>query len=645
MIFIFFCYTNQKVLFLQHFKFKYIVILSFISFLILTFIYYDKTRENTIRNAKVKINELLVQYKAFRNYVGFVQKEEVYRLQKNGKIDSDYFHPALLSSTFSARNVNYMYNELKKKLGEKPITIRFASDNPRNLLNKATKKESNLLLKFNNNEINEYSEIISTENGKTLYYVLPTKRTTSECMKCHSDPKIAPKGLIELYGNKNGFHESVGNIRAILSTSYPLDKDLELAKNTFTLLTGVTFLIFSVMLFIVYMFIKQLNKVNQTLDDKVIQRTDELIKVKKYIKKILDVNPSIIFVLKNNKIENANKQFYDFLDCNYEDEFVKRNQTIDDYFLDFDNKPFPLDKKINSQMWYQYLVENQDFTHNVSIDFNNTINFFIISATLINKNNEIVITLQNITEQIEKDKLLFEHAKLSSMAEMIENIAHQWRQPLSIISTSATGMLIQKEYDLLDDEQFVKNCNIIDENTQKLSKTIDDFRNFIRGNNEKVHFNLSEEITLFLQLVHSSIKKYNIMIIDEIDKDIYMDGDSHEIVQCFLNIFNNAKDILQTISKEERYLFIKAYRSQNNIIIEFKDNGGGMTKEVLSRIFEPYFTTKHKSQGTGIGLHMTYTIIVDKMKGTFDANTVEYSYNNKIYKGASFQISLPLIIL
>ncbi|MDC0932912.1 DUF3365 domain-containing protein [Arcobacteraceae bacterium] len=619
--------------------------MSLLSFLILTFVYYKKTLINTIRNAKVKINELLVQYKAFRNYVGTVQKEEVYRFQKNGTIDADYFHPALLSSTFSARNVNHMYNELKKELGEKPITIRFASDNPRNPLNKASKKESNLLQKFNNNEITEYSEIITNKDENILYYVLPTKKTTQECMKCHSNPELAPKGLIELYGDKNGFHEKVGNIRAILSTSYPLDEDLALAQKTFTLLTGITFLIFSMMLFIVYLFIKHLNKINQTLDDKVITRTKELIKEKEYIKKILDVNPSIIFVLKEGKLYNANKQFYDFLGLYNNQEYVFSEKVIEDYFLEFNNKPFPFDKKINSKIWYEYLVENQDGTHNISIDLNNTISFFLISASVIDKKNELVITLQNITEQIEKDKLLFEHSKLSSMAEMIENIAHQWRQPLSIISTSATGMLMQKEYNLLSDEQFIKSCNVIDENTQYLSRTIDEFRSFIRGDKDKVHFNLSENINIFLQLVNSSINRYQIKVIENIDNEIYLDGYSNEIVQCFVSIFTNAQYVLKKLPENERYFFISAYKSGHKVIIELKDNGGGISPDVLSRIFEPYFTTKHQAQGVGIGLHLTYNMIVDGMKGSLDATTLEYRYNNIKYKGANFKITLPLIIL
>jgi len=630
---------------LYRLKFTNIVLLSILSFFILTFVYYQKTEENAIRNAKGKINELLLQYKAFRNYVSKVQKEEIYRLQEEGAIDSEYFHPAVLSSTFSARNVNHMYNELKISLGEKPVTIRFASDNPRNPLNRADKHESLLLKKFNSNEMTEFTKIVENEKGTTLYYVLPTKRTTQKCMKCHSNPSLAPKGLIELYGDKNGFYEKKGNIRAILSTSYPLDDDLHVANKTFLLLTGITFFIFSSMLFIVYVFTKRLNKINQTLDEKVTKRTKELSTEKEYIKKILDVNPSIILVIKKGRLLNGNRQFFDFLNCSTKNEYLESEKKLDDYFLDFDHEPFPSDKKIDGKVWYEYLVEKQTITHNVSIDFNNVINFFIISGTLISNNDEIVITLQNITEQIEKDKLLFEHSKLSSMGDMIENIAHQWRQPLSIISTSATGMLMQKEYGLLSDEQFIKNCNIIDENTQHLSRTIDDFRNFIRGDNEKIHYNLKEDINIFLQLVHSSVKKYNIEIIEDVDDAIWLDGYANELVQCFINIFNNAKDILMTLDEDNRLLFVTGYKKDMNVIIEFRDNGGGIADDVLSRVFEPYFTTKHKSQGTGVGLHMTYNMIVDGMNGDLDASTVEYTYNDKAYKGANFKITLPLVIV
>ena len=628
---------------LEKLKFKSLVIISIILFSLLTFIYYKQTQDTAINNAKSKINELLLHYKAFRNYVALIQKEEIYRLQAEGALSHDYFNPALLSSTFAARNTNFLYNDIKKENGEKPVEIRFASTNPRNPLNKATLEEARLLARFNNGELKDFTKVIEKDGEKILYYVVPTKRTTKKCMRCHSDPKIAPKGLIEIYGNKNGFHEKEGEIRAILSTSYPLDKDLAVANTTFYQLLIITFLIFNILLFVVYKFIEKLNKVNRTLDDKIKLRTEELHSEKEYMKTILDNNPSIIIVINNEKIISANKQFFKFFDYEQNDE-IWDIEVLDNYFIEFDEDSFPVDKKINGKEWYKYLLDEEDSLHNVCIEVNSIVHSLLVSATLLNQKGDIVVTLQNVTDQIEKDKLLFEQSKLASMGEMIGNIAHQWRQPLSIISTSATGMLVQKQYDLLSDEQFEKACNSIDENAQYLSKTIDDFRNFIKGDREKVHFNLFEHIDIFLQLVDSAVKTYHIKVVKDVNTNIYLDGYTNELVQCFINIFNNAKDVLKEIDESERLFFVTVEKQAGNIVIKLTDNAGGIPIDVLPRIFEPYFTTKHKSQGTGIGLHMTYNMIVDGMHGNLEASTVTYEYNGVTYQGAEFKITLPKII-
>ena len=628
---------------MEKLKFKSLVIISIILFSLLTFIYYKQTQDTAINNAKSKINELLLHYKAFRNYVALIQKEEIYRLQAEGALSHDYFNPALLSSTFAARNTNFLYNDIKKENGEKPVEIRFASTNPRNPLNKATLEEATLLARFNNGELKDFTKVIEKDGEKILYYVVPTKRTTKKCMRCHSDPKIAPKGLIEIYGNKNGFHEKEGEIRAILSTSYPLDKDLAVANTTFYQLLIITFLIFNILLFVVYKFIEKLNKVNRTLDDKIKLRTEELHSEKEYMKTILDNNPSIIIVINNEKIISANKQFFKFFDYEQNDE-IWDIEVLDNYFIEFDEDSFPVDKKINGKEWYKYLLDEEDSLHNVCIEVNSIVHSLLVSATLLNQKGDIVVTLQNVTDQIEKDKLLFEQSKLASMGEMIGNIAHQWRQPLSIISTSATGMLVQKQYDLLSDEQFEKACNSIDENAQYLSKTIDDFRNFIKGDREKVHFNLFEHIDIFLQLVDSAVKTYHIKVVKDVNTNIYLDGYTNELVQCFINIFNNAKDVLKEIDESERLFFVTVEKQAGNIVIKLTDNAGGIPIDVLPRIFEPYFTTKHKSQGTGIGLHMTYNMIVDGMHGNLEASTVTYEYNGVTYQGAEFKITLPKII-
>ena len=619
-------------------RFSYITIASTLSFLLLTFIYYHKTHEMAVENAKVKINELLLNYQAVRSYVSKVQKEEVYLLQQKGIINKEYFNPALLSSTFSAKHVNDFYNEFKNKLNQSPITIRFSSDNPRNLANKATPKESSLLKNFNNKEIEEYSEIIQEDGKPILYYVLPTKRTTNKCMKCHSDPSLAPKDLLKIYGDKNGFYEKVGIIRAVLSTTYPLEKDFQSANKTFFILTLVTFIIFTSLLVLVYFFTKKINEANINLDKKVVQRTKELKAEQDHIKAIVDINPNIIIVIHNDIIISANKQFFKFFNCHSMDEFLAKYKTINSFIIGIDKKSLESTYKIDGLFWYEYLANMKKKVHHVEIEFNETRSCFLTSATHFSDNGDILLTLNDITEQIKKDKLLQEQSKLAAMGEMIGNIAHQWRQPLSVISTSSTGMQIQKQYDMLDDEKLNEHCEIINVNVQYLSKTIDDFRDFIKADKEKTNFLLQETIHSFLKLVDGSIKNDNLNIILDIDENVVFFGYSNEMVQCFMNFFNNSKDALQQISEEKRYIFITIKKENNAILISFKDSGGGIEQSIQSKIFEPYFTTKHQSQGTGLGLHMVYNIIVDGMGGSIEVKNVEFVHENKKLRGSEFII-------
>jgi PAS domain S-box-containing protein len=245
-----------------------------------------------------------------------------------------------------------------------------------------------------------------------------------------------------------------------------------------------------------------------------------------------------------------------------------------------------------------------------------------------------------ITKDASSIKLIEEQSKLVSMGEMIGNIAHQWRQPLSVISTGATGMKVQKEFGVLTDESFDKTCDVINENAQYLSKTIDDFRNFIKGDRKKELFDFSDNINSFLSLVDGSVKAHNIHVVLELEKNLKLDGYENELIQCYLNIFNNSKDAYK--NNNIKYFFIKSYRRNNTLVVKLKDNAGGIQENIISKIFEPYFTTKHKSQGTGLGLHMTYNLISKGMNGTIEVNNISYKYKEKDYVGAEFKIILPL---
>jgi len=239
-------------------------------------------------------------------------------------------------------------------------------------------------------------------------------------------------------------------------------------------------------------------------------------------------------------------------------------------------------------------------------------------------------------------------AKLASMGEMIGNISHQWRQPLSVISTAVTGIKLQKEYGKeLSDEELLQFCDYISDNVQYLSHTIDDFKNFIKGDAEPILFSFEENLKSFVNIIEPSMKANQIQLIINIEEDVELHSYPNELIQCFINIFNNSKDALvqNNIPEDQRVIFIDQKLQNDRIVISFLDTAGGIPKDIIKRVFEPYFTTKHKSQGTGLGLHMSYNLIVNSMKGDIKVYNNYCEFEEKTYKGANFTIKIPTNVL
>jgi len=245
----------------------------------------------------------------------------------------------------------------------------------------------------------------------------------------------------------------------------------------------------------------------------------------------------------------------------------------------------------------------------------------------------------HIKKNQKQHELLAQKTKLAAMGEMLENIAHQWRQPLSVITTASTGIKVHKEMESLTDELFNDSIDIINSSAQHLSATIEDFKEFFQPDKEKTQFNIDTSINKTLNLLSSSLKVEGITVIQNIEAGT-INGYERELLQVFLNIFNNAKDAL-LLTNNERFIFIEGYKEKNNLIIKIKDSAGGIQKDIIKRIFEPYFTTKHQSQGTGIGLYMSQEIITRHMNGKISVENVHYKYQHKSYVGACFTILLP----
>ena len=256
-----------------------------------------------------------------------------------------------------------------------------------------------------------------------------------------------------------------------------------------------------------------------------------------------------------------------------------------------------------------------------------------------------IFTIIDISELKNKERLLFQQTKMASLGEMLENIAHQWRQPLCSITASASSVRIKKELSTLTDKNFEESLNSINDNAIYLSNTIDDFRNFFKPEKEVINFALSDTVKNALNLVSSKLLAANIEL-----KKIFLNDDCiykgfrNEFIQVIINLLNNAIDaLLLNNSEDNRYIEIEELLYKDKYQLKIKDNAGGINDSLLEKIYEPYFTTKHKSQGTGIGLYMSLQIINDHMKGDLRVENIDIIVNNDSYRGCCFIIELPIL--
>jgi PAS domain S-box-containing protein len=263
---------------------------------------------------------------------------------------------------------------------------------------------------------------------------------------------------------------------------------------------------------------------------------------------------------------------------------------------------------------------------------------------LINGKKVFISTALDITELTEKNKLLIQQSKMATMGEMIGNIAHQWKQPLSLIRASNGLIKLNREYGNFED-QIDKALVDIDSSVENLSSTIDDFRNFFDPNKSVNNFDIKDTFEKTFKLIKSQFSNNDIKIISNIN-NITVLGLENELLQVLINIIKNAKEQLLEINKDsEKLLFVDTSCDKNNLLILIKDNAQGVPLEIIDKIFDSYFTTKAIDGGTGIGLSMSKQIIESNMHGSLKVFNEEYKYQDKEYKGAVFKIKIPLLYL
>ena len=284
-------------------------------------------------------------------------------------------------------------------------------------------------------------------------------------------------------------------------------------------------------------------------------------------------------------------------------------------------------------------VYRQYFIIKLNKRLKNLVNIKTNRLKIMNKKLAIRIK-KELDKHQEKDRILAQQQKMVAMGQMIENIAHQWRQPLSVISTSASGLKLKKQLNILEDEELIKSIDKIVDTAKYLSDTIDDFRYFFKPQKDKTKFSLAKNIEKSLSFLEATLKENSIKV--EFDyEDIDIIAYETELIQVFINIINNSKDAFIEKKIEDRVIFISIKKFPNRILIEIKDNAGGVEEDILDKVFEPYFTTKHQYNGTGIGLYMSNQIIKTHLNGDIFMKNCSFKYKNIEQKGVITTIVLP----
>lgn len=254
--------------------------------------------------------------------------------------------------------------------------------------------------------------------------------------------------------------------------------------------------------------------------------------------------------------------------------------------------------------------------------------------------HELNLTLeQRVLEEIkkneEKQKILFWQSRMASLGQMLANIAHQWRQPLTelnltffnINKASRKCCNNEKVLEYYEEGKFI---------IKSMSKTIDDFTNFFAPNKPSEPFFLNESVNESLEILKKLILRENITIRTSLEK-IKVVGISNELSQVLINLIQNANDAFNQHGITNKKIIIKIYKTEDNFaILEVKDNALGIPSEYIEKIFEPYFTTKHSSSGTGLGLFMSRLIIEKSLNGTITVSNCD--------DGSIFTIKIPIYL-
>lgn len=450
-----------------------LALILFIIFSIFMFIFYILLERYSFKEAESRIMNVLTQYQAIQHFNKTVQKPQIYKLQKDKQLKKDYFEASLMSSSYISSHIAIEHQKLLEKKGlSTEIKLKFASNNPTNLINKASDYEKEVLAKMQNGKITSFMEVMQKDGEEQLFYALSATRNTNKCLRCHGDPKDAPADMIKKYGDQNGYFEKEGELRAIIALYAPLD------------------------------------------------------------------------------IQNDNKDMF----------------------------------------------------------------FYFVVALLLTTFLAIFILMRFYNKKLlEKDTMLMEQSHFASMGELSSMLVTRWKQPLSLISSRITNLILDVEMDMVEPKLYLKNLEAVSSETQKLSSSIDYFKHFFTPDRHKTCVDLNTVIEEVFIILSKEIKDHHISVNKEYSSLIKSELSAPI---CMLVLTQVLKNIIEKVKGENTSLLLTTKQHTKSIEVLIKVN----EKEVLPLNLKDEFDLS-KVEDKEMGLYMAVMLIKNQLSADIKFTT------------------------
>ncbi|WP_295055063.1 HAMP domain-containing sensor histidine kinase [Sulfuricurvum sp.] len=359
----------------------------------------------------------------------------------------------------------------------------------------------------------------------------------------------------------------------------------------------------------------------------------------KYQKAIFDGQPNIIVAnLNTQTLCDGNRAFLDFFGYSDLPSFLAEHECICDYFIEREGY---LRTMMEEKNWIEYVKDNPGFAHYALMKKGDKEYVFSVSVNEVNNENDKIniASFSDITELEEykktleerikgevaenrnKDRMLHNQSKSVQMGEMLNMIAHQWRQPLNAISASAISVSMKLELDELEPDDIREHLTYIQWRVQKMSQTINDFMNFFKPDQEVQQFTLSDVMKEIESLMKAQLQARGIRILYDSRNPISIINYKKELAHVLINLIANARDAYEGRHLDIKTIEIVLTQDEEGLIsIIVRDCAGGIDPENMEKIFNPYFTTKDQGKGTGIGLYMSKRIVCEILNGSIEAS-------------------------